>query len=76
MFCYYICFAGVTDTCIVDRGKNIISSSRDGTVRLWSCAKQLCIHSFDLEGQEVNCCRLNTINQYIDLGSTDTPSGK
>ena len=67
--------SGVTDTCIVDRGKNIVSASRDGTVKLWSCAKQVCLHTFDeLEAQIVNCCEVNDINNTIELGSTNQPS--
>lgn len=29
--------AAVSDTCLIDRGRNFLSSSTDGTIRLWEC---------------------------------------
>ncbi|CAD5115062.1 unnamed protein product [Dimorphilus gyrociliatus] len=48
--------AGVLDTAIVERGKNIVSSSRDGTVKLWHVGTQTILHSFQPEGGCVNSC--------------------
>lgn len=50
--------AGVLDTAIVERGKNIVSSSRDGTVKLWHVGTQTVIHSFEPEGGCINCCSI------------------
>lgn len=50
--------AGVLDTAIVERGKNIVSSSRDGTVKVWHVGTQTAIHSFEPEGGCINCCSI------------------
>ena len=35
--------SGVNDTAIVDRGRNVVSVSSDGTARLWDCGSQTCL---------------------------------
>jgi len=33
----------ISDLCIIDRGRNIISVSKDGTARLWNCGDKSCL---------------------------------
>ena len=38
--------ADITDLAMIDAGKNIVSSSMDGTIRIWDCGTQSQIHCF------------------------------
>ncbi|RKP13133.1 WD40-repeat-containing domain protein [Piptocephalis cylindrospora] len=53
---------GITDTALVDRGRTVYSSSRDGTVRLWelSSSRSLQHWSFEDEGPVVALSLSNT----------------
>ncbi|QHS73319.1 Rpn14p [Saccharomyces paradoxus] len=39
--------ATVTDIAIIDRGRNVLSASLDGTIRLWECGTATTIHTFN-----------------------------
>ncbi|KAB7501100.1 Proteasomal ATPase-associated factor 1 [Armadillidium nasatum] len=57
----------VTDFSIVERGKNIISVSKDGTARLWNCAQAKCLNVL-VEGEsEINCCDIIHVGNEVDI---------
>ncbi|CAI4039264.1 hypothetical protein SMKI_07G2450 [Saccharomyces mikatae IFO 1815] len=39
--------ATITDIAIIDRGRNVLSASLDGTIRLWECGTAATIHTFN-----------------------------
>lgn len=64
----------VNDIAIVDRGRNIISVSRDGLVKLWSCGKERCIEDIynisEQNNHSINACSITSVNG-VDLGRRD-----
>ncbi|KAJ1917316.1 hypothetical protein H4219_003275 [Mycoemilia scoparia] len=50
----------VTDVDIVGIGKNVISSSKDGTVRLWNCGTSSEVCVFKIGERPVNCINLGS----------------
>lgn len=53
---------GVTDVCIVDRGRNLVSVSRDGTAYLWDVGESKCLAKFGSFGCAINACSLGTLS--------------
>ncbi|CAI4062034.1 Rpn14p SKDI_07G2510 [Saccharomyces kudriavzevii IFO 1802] len=39
--------AKITDIAIIDRGRNVLSASLDGSIRLWECGTATTIHTFN-----------------------------
>ncbi|KAJ7418528.1 hypothetical protein WISP_58477 [Willisornis vidua] len=69
-----LCFhAGILDTAIVDRGRNVLSCSRDGTARLWDCGKSACLGVIADCGCPINGIAVGTANDSLNLGSPETP---
>ena len=67
--------SGILDTSIVERGRNIVSCSRDGTAKLWDCGTKQCLGTFSECGGSVNSCSVGHVNDSVDLGQPDsTPS--
>ena len=48
----------MSDVAIVERGRNVISSSRDGTARLWDCGKSACLAKYATDSV-INGCSLH-----------------
>ena len=68
---------GVTDTAIVERGRNILSVSRDGTAKLWDCGSSTCLSTLDdVHGGMINACSLADTASHIDLQSDTANSCK
>ncbi|KAK1189546.1 PAAF1 factor, partial [Pygoscelis papua] len=66
------CFdAGILDTAIVDRGRNVLSCSRDGTVRLWDCGKSACLGVIADCSSPVNGIALGTADSSLNLGTPE-----
>ena len=61
----------VTDTAIVARGKNIISVSKDGSVRLWSCGESKCIGILASGLDQLNCCDITDQSSFHPLDLPD-----
>ncbi|XP_025421198.1 proteasomal ATPase-associated factor 1-like isoform X2 [Sipha flava] len=65
----------VTDLAIVDRGRNIISVSKDGTAKLWHVASGKVIDDLVKFNPTtfINCCSINS-PKNINLGERDIPA--
>lgn len=63
----------ITGLQVVDRGRNIISSSKDGTAKLWDCSTAACIGDLYRGGSEVNACAL--VAGVVESGSAAAAGG-
>lgn len=72
-----LCFAaGILDTAIVDRGRNVLSCSRDGTARLWDCGKSACLGVIADCGSPINGIAVGTADDSLNLGTPEKPPSK
>ncbi|KAK2558083.1 Proteasomal ATPase-associated factor 1 [Acropora cervicornis] len=62
---------GVVDTAIVDRGRNVLSCSRDGTARLWDCGEAKCLAVVFKSDCCVNACALMRVPEMENGTSSD-----
>ncbi|KFZ69465.1 Proteasomal ATPase-associated factor 1, partial [Podiceps cristatus] len=62
---------GILDTAIVDRGRNVLSCSRDGTARLWDCGKSACLGVIADCGSPVNGIAVGTADNSLNLGAPE-----
>lgn len=63
----------ILDTAIVDRGRNVLSCSRDGTARLWDCGKSACLGVIADCGSPVNGIAAGAADNSLNLGSPEKP---
>ena len=68
-------FTGITSTSIVDRGRNVLSASRDGTARLWDVGTQQCLATYAPEAGVVNQCCQGVVHEAIGLGQPEEAPG-
>lgn len=69
----------ITDLSIIDRGRNVLSVSKDGTARLWHCGKALCVAIIFESMFNLNCCDIGKIsdevitevNNELEIGTED-----
>lgn len=61
----------ILDTAVVERGRNIVSCSRDGTARLWDVGEQKQLYAWEDLGGEVNCCTVAAANNSVQIGVPD-----
>ncbi|XP_023238754.1 proteasomal ATPase-associated factor 1-like [Centruroides sculpturatus] len=61
--------AAITDTAIVDRGRNVISVSKDGTASLWDCGKSAHLDYIARFDNAINGCDISSVN--VDQGHPD-----
>jgi len=54
---------GVTDICIVDKGRNIVTVCRDGKCRLWDVGQSNCIATFENFECIINGCDIISLNK-------------
>lgn len=66
--------AAINDFCIVDRGRNIISASKDGTARLWDCGKSECLGVIFQSSDVLNCCSIGVKADIVTDGREVTVS--
>ncbi|XP_011900574.1 PREDICTED: proteasomal ATPase-associated factor 1 [Cercocebus atys] len=62
---------GILDTAIVDRGRNVVSGSRDGTARLWDCGRSACLGVLADCGSSINGVAVGAADNSINLGSPE-----
>ena len=55
----------ILDIDFVERGRNIVSCSRDGSVCLWECGSGSCIDTIVDERSEVNSCHITKVNKEL-----------
>lgn len=67
---------GILDTAIVDRGRNVLSSSRDGTARLWDCGKSACLGVIADCGSPVNGIAVGVADNSLNLGTPEIAPSK
>lgn len=69
--------SAVQDTAIVDKGKNVVSVSKDGTARLWHCGAATCIAILCQHDAALNCCCIGRITDgQLDLSQPQQPVGE
>lgn len=77
---FILCFSppilAVLDTAIVERGRNIVSCSRDGSTKLWDCSQQMCLDTFEGMAGSVNGISVGVTENSLDLGQPDKPPGE
>lgn len=59
--------SGVTDVSIVDKGRNIVSTSRDGACYLWDVGESKCLAKFGNFGCVVNACDISALDGADDM---------
>ncbi|XP_065601820.1 dnaJ homolog subfamily B member 13 isoform X4 [Cyrtonyx montezumae] len=64
---------GILDTAIVERGRNVLSCSRDGTARLWDCGKSACLGVIADCGSPINGIAVGTADDSVNLGTPENP---
>lgn len=66
---------GVLSADFVDRGKNIVSSSRDGSIAIWDVPTQKCTRVLDRCMSEINCVNVlkhkNIDNTHLVIASSE-----
>ncbi|MGH0173620.1 UNVERIFIED_CONTAM: hypothetical protein FKN15_065997, partial [Acipenser sinensis] len=67
-------YTGILDTAVVERGRNVLSCSRDGTARLWDCGKSVCLAVVADCGAPINGCSVGVADNTINQGSPEEPS--
>lgn len=71
-----ILLIGILGTDVIDRGRNIVSCSRDGTARLWDCGEGKCLEIvFKGDGAPINGCSVGVSDNSVNLGIPDKPAG-
>ncbi|NXW34207.1 PAAF1 factor, partial [Phaetusa simplex] len=74
LFEHSLCFdVGILDAAIVDRGRNVLSCSRDGTARLWDCGKSACLGVITDCGSPINGIAVGTADNSLNLGTPEKP---
>lgn len=68
---YFGVVAAIVDTAIVERGRNIVSVSKDGSARLWDCGQSSCLDIVSRENGNINSCDLSSVD--IDIGMPENP---
>jgi proteasomal ATPase-associated factor 1 len=46
----------------IDRGQQILSSSKDGSIKRWDCGSAECVHTFNPESGAVNAIAIHGSN--------------
>ena len=68
--------ASVTGSAILGRGRNVLSSSKDGTLRLWECGSGRNIYSFTRRENPADSINSISVRADINTGPTDNSNVK
>ena len=60
----------------MDRGRNVLSCSRDGTARLWDCGKSACLGVIADCDSPVNGIAVGTADNSLNLGMPEKAPSK
>ena len=60
----------------MERGRNIVTCSRDGTARLWDVGEKKELFTWSELGGEINCCALAATDNSVQLGVPDESPSK
>jgi WD40 repeat protein len=72
----FVLLSGILDTAIVDRGRNVVSGSRDGTARLWDCGRSACLGVIADCDSSINGVAVGAADNSINLGSPEQMPSK
>lgn len=72
----WVLSTAILDTAIVERGRNIVTCSRDGTARLWDVGEKKELFAWSELGGEINCCTLAATDNSVQLGVPDKSPSK
>ena len=67
---------GISDLCVVDKGRNIVSVSRDGSCKLWDVGESKCLDTVAKFDHVINGCSIQSVNDSENLPSSETPQSK
>lgn len=73
---FFFLLPGILDTAIVDRGRNVVSGSRDGTARLWDCGRSACLGIIADCGSSINGVAVGAADNSINLGCPEQMPSK
>lgn len=73
---FFFLLSGILDTAIVDRGRNVVSGSRDGTARLWDCGRSACLGVIADCGSSINGVAVGAADNSINLGCPEQMPSK
>ncbi|GAV55805.1 hypothetical protein ZYGR_0AY01980 [Zygosaccharomyces rouxii] len=59
----------ITDACMVERGRNFVSSSKDGTVKLWETGSGLAVHTFYRRENPLDGINTLALNKSLEVVS-------
>ncbi len=73
---YFFIYTGVTDTAVVERGRNVVSVARDGTAKLWDVGQKTCLATMSELGGIINGCDLGSAPTSLTLGTPEEPASE
>lgn len=59
----------IRDICFVERGRNVLSVSKDGSARLWHCGEGICLDTVLKTTSDLNCCSIGKVPEDIETRS-------
>jgi proteasomal ATPase-associated factor 1 len=61
--------SGISDLAIVEKGRNVVSVSRDGSCKLWDVGESKCLANVSKFDSFINCCSIQSTNLINDQDS-------
>lgn len=54
--------SGISDLAMVEKGRNVVSVSRDGSCKLWDVGESKCLSTVCKIDSFINCCCIQSVN--------------